>query len=54
MMRKSGREEIVETLMMEVANPKLFLDDSSLGWHVGAGINLEPRPRILARDRVDE
>jgi hypothetical protein len=41
MMRKSGREEIVETLMMEVANLKLFLDDSSLGWHVGAGINLE-------------
>ena len=41
MKRKRGREVIVGTLMMEVANPKLFLDDSSLGWHVGAGINLE-------------
>jgi hypothetical protein len=27
MMWKRGREEIVETLMMEVANPKLFLDE---------------------------
>jgi hypothetical protein len=41
MMRKSGREEIVGTLLMEVANLRLFLDDSSLGWRIGGGINLE-------------